>query len=65
MNKRKLERLAYLKRLFYEAHEGVVCKLCERRTTRQQRRAIMAIERGMRYLHSLEPEVARWERDKK
>lgn len=65
MNKGKLERLCSLKRLCYEAHEGVVCMLCERRTTRQQRRAIMVIERGIRILHGFEPEVARWERDKK
>jgi hypothetical protein len=63
MTERKLQRLYLLKRLTYEAHEGVLCMLCERRTTRQQRRAILAVERAMRYLGGFEPEVARWERD--
>ena len=58
------ERFFPIKRLCFQGHECIRKILCGNKTTRQERRALRVLKRAMQYLHALEPDTARWDREK-
>lgn len=62
-DKRK-SKLLNTRRLCFVASSGIDKVLENKNASREEWRAIRAIERGMRYLKAVEPEKARWDRGK-